>query len=161
MKTIISYGIIFGLLTILGCSKDDIDENNNTDDTYYVRAKVGEYLKTLNAFPITSNINNEYVTLRGYKDEVGITLRVPDSIGTYDFESNNFTGKLTFGPLISWCDWNNNCDDPSVDYNVFQGSVTITSTDNNGIKGTFDFLGETENDNTFRVSEGEFNCKKE
>ncbi len=126
MKTIVSYGIIFGLLMTLGCSKDDIDDNDSIDDTYYVRAKVGEYQKTLNAFPIISHSSDGYISVYGYKEEIGISLRIPDTIGAYAFQEGNFTGKLTFGD--PWDFFDANGDGPPVDYSVISGNVTITHT---------------------------------
>ena len=159
MKTIVSYGIIFGLLMTLGCSKDDIDDNDSIDDTYYVRAKVGEYQKTLNAFPIISHSSDGYISVYGYKEEIGISLRIPDTIGAYAFQEGNFTGKLTFGD--PWDFFDANGDGPPVDYSVISGNVTITHTDDLFVAGTFYFTGKRYDGQTWSVSEGVFYCKKE
>lgn len=157
MKTIINFSLVLSLLFMVSCSKEDTGLNNNNETTY-VRAKVGGDLKTLASFPIYYNSSNDYVSVYGYRDEVGISLIIIDAIGSYSFEEGNFTGKLILGDPYDFFDQKE--DGPTVEYNVISGNVTVTSTDDLLIKGTFYFTGKEYDGQTQIVSEGEFICEK-
>jgi len=155
MKTIIRYGIILILFITLGCSKDDIEKDDNFDANNYVRAKVGEQFKTFSVLNFGPPSNDGDFSLWGYKDKVGIRLRFPDSIGIYSFEEENIEGTLSFGNPWSFFD-----EVPIKNWLAVNGEVTVTSTDDFFIKGTFYFTAENYIGSIWYVSEGEFIYKK-
>jgi Family of unknown function (DUF6252) len=153
------YVIVFFLVASFGCSKDSIDDDKKFNYGT-MEAKIDGSLKVLPPLmPVLDVSNNGNISVYGLKDDIGITVRFPDAIGTYQFSNDEASATLSFGDPFDFFDANN--DGPVIDYYAIEGSITLTETNDERVTGTFNFIGENYDGATRAVTEGKFNVTRE
>jgi Family of unknown function (DUF6252) len=153
------YVIVFFLVASFGCSKDSIDDDKKFNYGTMQAIIGGSFMALPPVMPVREVYNSDNISVYGYKDEVGITLMFPDSIGTYQFSSNEASATLTYGDPLDFFDVNN--DGPVIDYRAIEGSITLTEINDERCRGTFHFTGEKYGGEVMAVSNGEFNVTRE
>jgi hypothetical protein len=169
MKTTLKFGhvIIFCLLICFGCSKDSVEEEIGSNYGT-MQAKIQGANTTLRPYSsVTEFYTNGSIGVFGLNcDElISISLKFPDSIGTFSFIADwdyerGIIGVLEaeggFFPCVSM-----NTYYTSKKYYAIDGTVTITETNSNIVKGTFNFIGENSLGETRTVTDGAFNITRE
>lgn len=154
-----SYMLVIVAVLFNSCSKDSI-EDDDASSYGTMQAKINGSLIILKPLmPVLEINNNGIVSVYGYKDEKGISISFPDTIGNYSFESADISAKFTVGDPFDIFDINN--DGPVIDFYAMEGSVNITEINIERVIGTFNFIGKSFGGETRTVTNGEFNISRE
>lgn len=88
--------------------------------------------------------------INGYSDKKMLSIMIDDYKGVGTYEINDINGHMILYSL----DFSQNAGD----YSAISGKIIVTSSTSNSIKGTFEFIGEKDNDpsNKITVKEGTF-----
>jgi hypothetical protein len=149
------------LISCSSCSKEGLEEPA-LNEYGVLEARIDGIQRILPAFyAALFNEHDNKILIYGYNGdvEIGISMRVPPAIGTYNFSEDAYGATLTFGNPFDFFDKNN--DGPTVDYYSVEGYVTITKIDEERVVGLFEFTAEQGNLGQHLVKEGEFNILRQ
>jgi len=147
MKKLLLLFVSTLMVTLTACSSDD--SNNNNPNEPFMKFTVGgqEY----NYTPETLTSDKKLITARvGEGDtyrEVSLWMPVEPTVGTHNIVDDPTSADDTYTAIYA----------PNFDnsFDAFSGTVTITSIDDDFIRGTFAFQADNEG-TPISVSSGEF-----
>lgn len=152
-KLIILITIIFGYSLIISCSKDSdvmIEESKIPQLQFRVQ---GHGLKLFESPNMRVFLIDGIVRIEGWKsynsnqDPWAIFIRFPNSIGIHSIAKLNQDNKFNFvydGPFCIEFLGSNDCP-PLPSYQAIEGSISLTQSTGNKVKGTFHFTAESFN----------------
>ncbi|SEQ05658.1 hypothetical protein SAMN05421824_1044 [Hyunsoonleella jejuensis] len=165
MKNVIVYAMIIVCVMLTSCSNDD----NNTE--VFSNFKYGRLEATINGeehisgplYPAPYDANNNSIVLYCYNGvvEIGITIRIPPELGSYDIGKDEASAVLTYGDPFDFFDQND--DGPTIDYFAVEGTVTVSEINETKVIGTFEFTAEdgTVLERQRSVKEGVFDIQRQ
>ncbi len=152
----------FSALTSCGKEKDkQPPEEEETSEKYFMTALIdgvsfGDPNDTNGAAMFKQGGDNSYLILGAEEDgvkqiQIFIDLTNPATTGTFTSMSNGVEFRCTIGTINLWI----------ADSSSGSGTITITESTSDYVKGTFSFTGVDSADNsTVEVTQGEFKAKK-
>lgn len=161
MKKTTIYIVFLAFLVLTGCSGDSVEDAEQMDYGS-IQARIDGTMRTLPGFYAAFYSEfDDLIVIYAYNGdlEIGISIRIPPEIGTYNFDEGNVYATLTFGDPFDFFDQNN--DGPAIDHPAVAGYGTITELNEENVVGVFEFNTELQNGGTHIVKEGEFNILRQ